>query len=104
ERPYTMNEIVDTVRAVLRDDFGMAVKPSTIRVPGIAADVARLGDGLLQAAGLYNQELHVLSEMNLTIACSIERARRELGYRPLVDLREGMRRSVEWCLASGIGI
>jgi nucleoside-diphosphate-sugar epimerase len=42
--------------------------------------------------------------MNLTIACSIDRARRELGYRPLVNLREGMRRSVKWCLDNDIEI
>jgi nucleoside-diphosphate-sugar epimerase len=82
----------------------MAVKPKTLQVPGVISDVARLGDRLLQRAGLYNQELHVLSEMNLTIACTIERARQELGYKPLVDLREGMRRSVGWCLQNGISI
>ena len=104
ERPYAMADIVDNVRAVLRDDFHFTVKPTTVRVPGIVSDVARLGDRLLQAVGLYNQELHVLSEMNLTIACSIDRAKRELGYKPLVDLREGTRRSVEWCLTNGIEI
>lgn len=104
ERPYPMAEIVDTVRAVLRDDFGMAVKASTVHVPGIVSDVARVADWALQAAGLYNQEIHVLSEMNLTIACTIERAKQELGYKPLVDLREGMRRSVAWCLGRGIAI
>jgi nucleoside-diphosphate-sugar epimerase len=102
ERPYAMAEIVATVREVLRDDFGMAVKPTTVHVPGILSDVARVADWMLQAAGLYNQEIHVLSEMNLTIACSIERAQQELGYQPLVDLREGMRRSVAWCLNRGI--
>jgi nucleoside-diphosphate-sugar epimerase len=104
ERPYPMREIVDTVRDVLRDDFGMSVKPKTLQVPGILSDMARLGDWMLQKAGIYNQEIHVLSEMNLTIACSIERAQRELGYKPLVDLREGMRRSVAWCIDQGIAI
>ena len=104
ERPYPMKEIVDTVREVLSDDFGMSVKPKIVQVPGIIADVARLGDWLLQKVGLYNQEIHMLSEMNLTIACSIEHAQRELGYKPLVDLREGMRRSVAWCLERGIAI
>ena len=104
ERPYPMKEIVDTVRDVLRDDFAMSVKPKTLQVPGVIAYVARLGDWMLQKAGIYNQEIHVLSEMNLTIACSIERAQRELGYKPLVDLREGMRRSVAWCLERGIAI
>lgn len=101
ERPYPMHEIVATVRAVLREDFGMTVKPDTWHVPGLIADLARAADWGMQSVGLYQQEMHVLSEMNLTIACSIERAKRELGYRPLTDLREGMRRSVAWVLAHG---
>jgi nucleoside-diphosphate-sugar epimerase len=104
ERPYPLKEIVDTVRAVLHEDFGMPVKSKTIRIPGAVSDVARLADWVIQKAGFYNQEIHVLSEQNLTIACSIDRAKRELGYKPLVDLREGMRRSVAWCLKQGIAI
>jgi nucleoside-diphosphate-sugar epimerase len=42
--------------------------------------------------------------MNKNIACSIEKARRELGYEPVVSLREGMRRSIEWCLKQGYDI
>jgi nucleoside-diphosphate-sugar epimerase len=101
ERPYRMKEIVDTVRDVLRDDFGMAVKPTTLRLPRFVADGARLVDWSLQTMGRYHQGIHVLAEMNLTIACCVERAKRELGYRQLVELREGMRRSVAWCLEEG---
>lgn len=101
ERPYPMHEIIDTVRAVLRDDFGFKVKPDTIHAPAVISDLARMADGALQALGLYHQKIHVLSEMNLTIACSIERAKKELGYWPLTDLREGMRRSIAWVLDHG---
>lgn len=101
ETPYTMNEIVGTVRDVLRDDFAMPVSDKELRVPGLITDVARLVDGTLQWAGFYNQKIHVLSEMNLTIACNIAKAKRVLGYIPTIALREGMRRSVEWCLANG---
>jgi len=104
ERPYPMREVVDTVRSVLKEDFGMLVAERNLNVPGIIADVARLADGTIQALGLYHQKIHVLSEMNLTIACDISRAKAELGYRPLVELREGMRRSVEWCLKQGLSI
>lgn len=100
-RPYPMAEIIATVRTVLAEDFGLAVKADTVHVPGVIADMARVADAGLQSLGLYNQQIHVLSEMNLTIACSIERAERELGYRPLTGLREGLRRSVEWLLAHG---
>jgi nucleoside-diphosphate-sugar epimerase len=101
ERAYPMREIVDTVRAVLRDDFGIAVKPTTVHAPAVISDLARIADAGLQSLGLYHQKIHVLSEMNLTIACSIERAKRELRYRPLTNLHEGMRRSVAWLLDHG---
>lgn len=104
EDPYSMLEIIDTVRLVLREDFGMPVKDGTIKLPSAAADIARLCDATLQAAGLYHQKIHVLSEMNMTIACNIDKAKRILGYQPLVALREGMRRSVKWCLDNNLAI
>lgn len=97
-RPYTMAEIVDTVKATLKADFGMQVAERNLSVPSAVSDLARLADRALQGVGLYHQKIHVLSEMNQTIACDIGKARRELGFEPIVDLREGMRRSIEWCL------
>jgi nucleoside-diphosphate-sugar epimerase len=102
ERPYTINEIVDTVQSVLEEEFGVSCAKRRLRLPAIAGDVARLADGTLQAVGLYNQKIHVLSEMGHTIACSIEKAKAELGYTPTVALREGMLASVRWCLANGL--
>jgi nucleoside-diphosphate-sugar epimerase len=46
----------------------------------------------------------VLSEMNKNISCSIDKARRELGYEPKVALKEGMQRSIGWCLKQGYTI
>ena len=63
--------------------------------------MAGVADALLQAMGRYQQEIHVLSEMSQTIACSIGRAERELGYAPRIELEEGMRRSIRWCLEQG---
>ncbi len=104
ERPYSMNEIVDTVEHVMERDFGLAVSHKRLRVPSLVADLARVADRLVQGVGLYEQRVHVLSEMNLTIACSIDKARRELGYRPAIDLEEGMRRSLAWTLARGLTV
>jgi nucleoside-diphosphate-sugar epimerase len=101
ERPYSMNEIVDTVEDVLEKDFGMQVAHDRMRLPSIASEVALATDRAIQSTGLYEQRVHVLSEMNKTIACSVAKARDELGYRPGVELREGMRRSIEWCVANG---
>ena len=104
ERPYTVNEIVDTVCAVLSEDFSLPCSERRLRLPAIAGRLAGLADGALQSLGVYRQELHVLGEMPHTIACSIARAQAELGFRPTVALREGMRRSIEWCLANGLRV
>ena len=104
ERAYAMSEIVDTVEGVMLRDFGIAVSGKRLRLPSFASDVARVCDRAMQAVGLYDQRVHVLSEMNLTIACSIDKAKQQLGYRPAVALEEGMRRSIAWVLAQGITI
>ena len=96
ERPYTMNEIVDTIENLLETEFKQACAHKRMRLPGFVGDVAQLIDGSLQAIGLYNQKIHVLSEMNKTIACSVEKAKKELGYEPKISLEEGMRRSLKW--------
>ncbi len=101
ERPYTMNEIVDTVETLLEEEFHAACKHSRMRLPNFASELAFAADKTIQATGFYNSKIHVLSEMNKTIACSVAHAQAELGYQPPVALREGMRRSLQWCFEVG---
>jgi len=102
ERPYSMNEIIDTVEDVLSTDFAVKCTHKRLRIPSIASDIAYWIDKTIQSLGLYNQKIHVLSEMNKNIACSIGLAQRELNYAPTISLREGMTRSVTWMLQNGI--
>lgn len=95
ERPYPTIEIYETIAKLL----GVTLKPRF--VPHLASTICYYIDRLLQAMGLYIPEFHVAGEMNKTIACSIEKARKELGYNPETSLEEGMRRSIEWCKANG---
>ena len=101
ERPYPMNEIVDTVERLLQDEFNQRVAHKRTRLPDLASEIALLADGTIQALGGYQQKIHVLSEMNKTIACVVTKAEQQLGYRPAVALEEGMRRSLRWCFESG---
>jgi len=100
-RPYTVNEIVATVGRALADE-GFSVKPASTRLPAIVGRVAELGDRVVQRLGRYQQQLHVLGEMDKTIACDISATRAELGYEPQVALEEGMRRSIRWCVEQGL--
>ncbi len=100
-KPYSINEIVATVASALRDE-GYDASGKSLRAPGIVGKVAEFADKLLQGSGRYNQQIHVLGEMDKTIACDISAARAELGYDPKIDLHEGMRRSIQWCKQNGI--
>src|ERR1044071_1035320 len=101
-RPYSMNEIVDTMERLLETEFGQRCTHKRLRLPSLVSSLAFLADATLQTVGCYHQKIHVLSEMNKTIACSISKAERELGYQPSVELEEGMRRSLAWCRSKGI--
>jgi nucleoside-diphosphate-sugar epimerase len=94
-RPYAMLEIYETVADLLN----VALKPRY--VPGFLSDACETLDRTLQACNLYEMNFHVAGEMNKNIACSVEKAGRELGYDPPIELREGMRRSIEWCRKVG---
>jgi nucleoside-diphosphate-sugar epimerase len=99
ERPYATNEIYSTIAEILEvKDF----KPR--HIPAFASTIAEIVDTLLQLAGIYWTEVHVAGEMDKDIACSIDKAKAELGYQPKVALREGMRRSIEWCRKNGMAI
>jgi nucleoside-diphosphate-sugar epimerase len=100
-QPYTMNQVLDTIERLLENEFGQPCAHQRMRLPNLASSVAYCADKTLQALGLYHQKIHVLAEMNKTIACSVSRAERELGYNPKVALEEGMRRSLQWCRENG---
>ena len=91
-RPYTTLEIYQTIAEILEvQNF----KP--IFLPNFSSELFLALDKLAQILGRYVIEVHVAGEMNKDIACSIEKARRELGYLPQIELKEGMRRSIEYC-------
>lgn len=99
--PYSMNEIVRAIEDILENDFQIKVAHKTKKLPGFASSVAYRIDAMTQGLGIYLQKIHVLSEMNKTIACTIKKAETELGYDPKIALREGMKRSIAWVLERG---
>lgn len=101
ERPYSMNEIVNTVEYLLANEFNIKCKYSRLKLPSVLSEVALVCDWMLQTAGLYHQKIHVLSEMNKNIACSIDKAKQELAYKPLISLEDGMRQSIQQLIDQG---
>ncbi|MCJ7524011.1 MAG: NAD(P)-dependent oxidoreductase [Candidatus Aminicenantes bacterium] len=97
-QPYTMNEIIVTIENLLENEFSIPVAHKRLKLPFLSGEIATLADRMIQGLGLYNQKVHVLSEMNKTIACSIDKAKTILNYDPKISLKEGMRRSLKWVL------
>ena len=95
EHPYPFNYIVSTIKKVLKNEFGILCKNSNINLPDFVSGFAYITDSLIQKAGWYNKEIHVLSEMNKTIACSINKAKSELNYKPEINLYEGTYLSIK---------
>lgn len=90
EKPYSTREIYEAIASIV----GTTLRPR--QIPGASSFICRQIDRSLQAMGMYITEFHVAGEMTLDIACDIAKARQELGYAPVVDLHEGMRRSIEY--------
>ncbi|MGQ0823421.1 MAG: NAD-dependent epimerase/dehydratase family protein [Actinomycetota bacterium] len=102
--PYALADVLRTVRDALAAEGLPCSRRVAFRVPYAAGAVAEHADRVFQAAGRYVSAVHVVGELKDTIACDISKARTELGYEPQVELFEGMRTSVRWCLDRGAPI
>ena len=97
-RPYTVHEITDTVERVLERDFGIAVSHRRRRLPAVVGQLAGAADRILQRFGVTQKHVHALSRFVESGACSIAAAERDLGYDPKIELEEGTRRAIRWCI------
>lgn len=96
KNPYSTIEIYETIADILK----VKLKPRF--VPKLVSTLFNMLDDILQSFGLYIKEVHVAGEMDKDIACNIKKAQDELGYNPKIELKEGMKRSIEWCRKEGL--
>ncbi len=94
EKPYTMNNIIDTIEKLLIEEFDQDCNLGRIRLPNFISSFAECTDMFIQSLGFYNQKIHVLSEMNKNIACDIRKAKSKLNYKPEYSLLNGMYNSL----------
>lgn len=91
EKPYTWIEYLEAIAVAL------GVELKTRHYPKFIAKACAVVDKALGSFGMYWMDVHVAWESIKDMGVSIEKAKRELGYRPQIELREGMRKTVEWC-------
>lgn len=95
-RTYTTKKVVEAMAAAC------GVAPRYLRLPAIVGPIAFAGDITLAAMQLYWQTLHLVGESHWHVGVSCEKAVRELGYDPKVEIDEGMKGAVEWCRRQGL--
>lgn len=92
---YTTQGIVEAMAKAL----GCSLR--VLRLPRSCSTLAYTADRILARTGIYQQEVHLVGEANWHVGISCDKAKRELGYRPVVRLQEGMQRAVDWCRENG---
>lgn len=95
KNPYKMKDIIDTIRQVMDKDFHITTRAGYIKLPNFISEIAFYIDKLLQGLGLYNQKIHVLSEMNKNIHCSVSKAEKLIGFDPEISLRKSLLESIK---------
>ena len=95
EKPYLWQDIFYAMGRAL----DVKVKPR--RLPKSIASLCNILDGGFGAVGYYHLLIHVAGEATRDMGCSIDKARRELGYAPAVTLDEGMKEAVAWARTQG---
>ncbi|MBI2504347.1 MAG: NAD-dependent epimerase/dehydratase family protein [Candidatus Latescibacteria bacterium] len=89
--PWLIGKGCNTVSMVYIDNL----------VAGVGLALTRALDRGLGALGYYSFYIHLAGEATRHMGCSIDKARRELGYCPAVSLAHGMREAVLWARARG---
>lgn len=93
----TAGEVESTLDKLLQGEFG---KPATNRkvLSGGVFSAASALTTALQSAGLAVPSLARFAVSTAPLACSIAKAQAELSYKPAVELEEGLRQTLRWCL------
>jgi nucleoside-diphosphate-sugar epimerase len=91
-RPYTVNEIAATIA----QEQGKPIPTS--HIPLWAASPLSMGLGILSRLFGFNSPLtrNTVQELKNSWFVDITKAQRDLGYQPRVELRDGVRKTVEW--------
>ena len=95
EAVYRWREVFDEIAKAQ----GVVVRPR--RFPVFAATASAFLDELLARLDLYAMDLHLAGEAARHMGCSIQRAKADLGYRPITDLSQGMKQAVQWAKQAG---
>ena len=100
---YVADEVIPTVNEII-DAMAEALdcKVRKIYLPEFLASFAGFLDEIISVCGGYWMLPHLAGESTKHIACSIEKAKKDLGYDPKITFKEGYRSTIQWCYENGL--
>jgi len=99
---YVVDEPVYTTRQIVEAmAHALGVAPQFQRLPSLIGPLAHTADSMLAALGIYWQTLHLVGESTWDVGIDCGKARRLLGYHPVMELHAGIQHAVEWCRSQG---
>jgi len=90
EKPYTYNEIFQTVAHII----GTVLKKT--HLPGWIGGICGLAFKSLSLMGFYSLPLYMAWHMKLDMACDIRKAKEKINYKPRIETKEGLERAVKY--------
>jgi nucleoside-diphosphate-sugar epimerase len=91
--PGPAREVAATFDRLLEKEFGRKPAPRRPLSPAVCTAAGALTT-TLQTVGLAVPRLADLAALGLSLACTVAKAEKELGYRPAIGLEDGLRRSL----------
>ena len=100
EEPYNLIEIYKTTAELL----GVNIKPKLYQLPNYNSMTYKLLDKAMQIVRYKYSHIHLAWDWARNINCSISKAKKELGYNPLIDYKEGIKRTILDYRSQGINL
>ena len=91
-QPYSFRQLVAAISDVLN------TSPRLFYLPSCIADFARYFLFVMNTFGSYSWKLYSIATMNIDLGCLITKAEREIGYRPKIDLKTGIKKTLGYYL------
>lgn len=91
KKAYTLNEIMQAIIEVMK------VNIRIFYLPFLTADIAKIIFYiLLKVFRLYSLSLYSILTMKIDLGCDISRSEKQLGYKPQIEIKEGIKRTFDW--------
>ncbi|MDE6009577.1 MAG: NAD(P)-dependent oxidoreductase [Muribaculaceae bacterium] len=98
-RTYTQKEFRTISGDILRRRFVMGIRMPLWGVKAVSAVAEKWGVARMKPSTLNRDKYNILKQRNWAV--DVSKAREGFGFNPQIDLREGIKRAVEWYKKEG---